>query len=670
MAGVTFLPIQQGTGDPSPTNVRPISPGLTITGIGNIYGGYLDMAHGTVVETWATHQCTGEETISEWTLYGSTNNFAGILNGTIARAKYQDGACNAICDMLPAVSNVQMYYATKTQGVCVYNGERVVAQVDGITTMSGLQEWLGENTPTLCYLRKTPAVHALTSSQLAEAMQQLNVHPASMLERRRRLIMAQPHLATATPANPVAFSATLAAPLKGLECAFAPVQAAGTPAPDNVLPISGWTGANVVRTGKNLFDPADTTFKKWQLMSGVFKTRSDTYDQISISRNGDTLTVITSGTYMGIAFEVAAASYARTVSASSGSALLLYDAYADGATMIDASDSQVLTIPANTAGYIAIRYNATGTYTLTIQIETGSTATSYAPYTGQTLAVQFPAMKNLFDIGKLAPFNSNVTLTKSGGDFTITNNNGYAVGIFRDASGDIVFPVTDGKYTMSISEPTTVGVGIYASTDGENYSWFNNGILTGNTSATFTVSGQKYIKLVSSVGSGKTATVKGSQLELGSTATPYEPYGTIYGGYIDPVRGVARAEWGAVDLGSLSWSYEQSSTRFYTTSLATKMKMPTSGWGDEFFVQCYKPSIGTANNYTASVNSNTAFYIKDTNYTDPGTFKSSVSGMMLVYQLATPIDYPLTPAQLKTLKGANVIFTDLNGNVSPTFWTN
>lgn len=44
-------------------------------------------------------------------------------------------------------------------------------------------------------------------------------------------------------------------PLKGLTINIEPVQAGeGDPSPENVRPITGWTGCNVARTGKNLFD--------------------------------------------------------------------------------------------------------------------------------------------------------------------------------------------------------------------------------------------------------------------------------------------------------------------------------------------------------------------------------------------------------------------------------
>ncbi len=46
-------------------------------------------------------------------------------------------------------------------------------------------------------------------------------------------------------------------PVKALTVNITPVQTgSGDPSPDNVRPISGWTGANIARTGKNLLDSA------------------------------------------------------------------------------------------------------------------------------------------------------------------------------------------------------------------------------------------------------------------------------------------------------------------------------------------------------------------------------------------------------------------------------
>lgn len=63
-----------------------------------------------------------------------------------------------------------------------------------------------------------------------------------MLERRR--ILTSPPLTFETETGaPCEFTAAFAAPLRSCVVEFAPVQTGtGTPAPDNVMPISGWTG--------------------------------------------------------------------------------------------------------------------------------------------------------------------------------------------------------------------------------------------------------------------------------------------------------------------------------------------------------------------------------------------------------------------------------------------
>lgn len=54
--------------------------------------------------------------------------------------------------------------------------------------------------------------------------------------------------------NPLTFLTDLARPLKSLVANFLPVQPSGTPSPENILPITGWTGVNVGRCGKNMFN--------------------------------------------------------------------------------------------------------------------------------------------------------------------------------------------------------------------------------------------------------------------------------------------------------------------------------------------------------------------------------------------------------------------------------
>ena len=66
----------------------------------------------------------------------------------------------------------------------------------------------------------------------------------SLLEARRKILLNTPHLTSAS-GSLATFNTDLSAPLKEMKVHFSPVQASGTPSPDNVLPISGWDGVTV-----------------------------------------------------------------------------------------------------------------------------------------------------------------------------------------------------------------------------------------------------------------------------------------------------------------------------------------------------------------------------------------------------------------------------------------
>lgn len=77
----------------------------------------------------------------------------------------------------------------------------------------------------------------------------------------RRLIMAhaltgQKLVEQTATGNPATFMATAAKPLIQCQAAFSPVQSgSGDPSPENVRPITGWTGVNVYHSGENTSDP-------------------------------------------------------------------------------------------------------------------------------------------------------------------------------------------------------------------------------------------------------------------------------------------------------------------------------------------------------------------------------------------------------------------------------
>lgn len=177
----------------------------------------------------------------------------------------------------------------------------------------------------------------------------------------------------------------------------------------------------------------------------------------------------------------------------------------------------------------------------------------------------------------------------------------------------------------------------------------------------------------------------GFQLELGSTATDYEPYvsdtlsitfpseaGTVYGGTLDVTNGVLTVDKAMVDLGAMTWFYQNISNheRFGGTGIRNTVAVPAS---TDVAVDaiCSRYKVITANqtyNHNAGIgisvsNSDGTIYVYDGAYTDSTAFRTAMSGVQFCYPLATPITYQLTPTEVKSFLGQNNIYTDC-GNVS------
>lgn len=328
-------------------------------------------------------------------------------------------------------------------------------------------------------------------------------------------------------------------PVKDLVAQIVPVQAgSGDPAPDNVRPISGWTGANVSMTGKNLALIDESTIYSEQQCTKTFK-------------NGG-VEITSTGNYGRVGF---------TIDVKSGE-----------------------------------------TYTVSCKIKT---------------------------VGSI----TRVALSSS--------------------------PYWNYK---------TYGV-IVAS--------LNSATLTAYSKTITAVSDKVYLEAYAG-GVGVTLTIEDFQLELGSTATAYEPYqgniyavdwttdaGTVYGGTLDVTTGVLTVDRVGVDMSTLSWSYNTSYT--YAGFTATAEDMPSQNSGVNIVCSLYAPLAATSlgsffsadnNNCIAQRNNGNIIMVQDARYTDAASFKAGMSGQTLVYPLAEPQTYQLTPQEVSTLLGQNNIWAD------------
>lgn len=174
-----------------------------------------------------------------------------------------------------------------------------------------------------------------------------------------------------------------------------------------------------------------------------------------------------------------------------------------------------------------------------------------------------------------------------------------------------------------------------------------------------------------------------AQLELGSTATAYEPYngqtyttdldGTRYGGTLDVTTGVLTVTWKSVDMGNISWTQDSSPNQaFFSGTNLTDRKYGTAVVAISSAYKFYgnNTSSGLFSNMNNGefgfYQTSTTIKVKDSRYANASDFQTGVVGQTIVYELATPQTVQLTPTQVQTLLGQNNIWAD-SGKVEVTY---
>ena len=175
--------------------------------------------------------------------------------------------------------------------------------------------------------------------------------------------------------------------------------------------------------------------------------------------------------------------------------------------------------------------------------------------------------------------------------------------------------------------------------------------------------------------------VKDIQLELGSTATAYAPYNgqtftvsfgqTVYGGVYDANAGKVRITWYAVDLGALEWFYNGGLQIFYTyLDLTNNVPIKANGLEN---VKCsiYQPTtheyVDMLDGEMRGTDDSAGFNVKDLRFSDTATFKTAMSGIILAYELATPIEIDVSELSVDTIVGVNNITSDCDGDVTVSY---
>ena len=144
--------------------------------------------------------------------------------------------------------------------------------------------------------------------------------------------------------------------------------------------------------------------------------------------------------------------------------------------------------------------------------------------------------------------------------------------------------------------------------------------------------------------------------------------GTVYGGTLDVITGLLTVTHGIVDLGDYDWTYYTGGTNpiFYTTVTGTRQY--SNGDMPNAISSMYKVRISQSRSNFARyaldgeftfLSTTESLAIRNSDYTSAAAFKTAMSGQTVVYELATPLAYQLTPQQIATIRlGINNVWCD------------
>ena len=340
-----------------------------------------------------------------------------------------------------------------------------------------------------------------------------------------------------------------------------------------------------------------------------------------------------------------------------------------------------------TAGYFNCYANmfSGDIYIANMQIESGSTASPYEPYSNICPITGWDGVEVPIAGDNLLP----MPITSG------TYANGVTVTVNPDLSFTITKPTNSGWTSFALGT-FTLKAGTYTLIEDDDASG-NAGMELFNDDTGASITATRYVKrrvitltettrvrATFARSAAATDVLTKLMLFIGDTATAeaYEPYQgntytqefedelgntlTVYGGESEIVGGVLKVTHGIIDLGTLQWGkYTQwGSDHTFLASLTFNGTGITTGVPPETFKSdAYKGITqaaalsGTDTGFWVR-GDNQTLYFSDARYMDASAYKSAVGGLHLVYPLATPITYTLTPQQVETLIGTNNIWSD------------
>lgn len=389
----------------------------------------------------------------------------------------------------------------------------------------------------------------------------------------------------------------------------------GDPSPSNVRPIYPVTEAEVSRTGKNIAKDG----YPWSISATGIITHSTLYNSIVFRVvEGQRYTHSINGVAMNPAVLAFFTDYPQLSAVSY-----------DGSRIVGGYYSFTAPI----TGYAVIRENAD----TKAQVELGYTVTAYEPF-GATYPVNI-------GINQWDEVWENGIIDANGADQPNAS---------RIRSKNYIPCIAGTQYYAS-------RIPIYVRFYDASKTFVGRVDITSNTYNPFIApSGAVYMRFCMDANYGATY-LNDISLNFPARFTDYYAYtgNVVYGGELDVTTGVLTSRYASVDLGTLNYTYSSNGQYSYFYAPLPLAKPLSVCYADRFkYVTAISDSGDTSGDNCCRIDGSGNIRIRDLAYTNVAAFKAAMSGAQLVYELATPISIQLTPTEVDTLRGDNVIWAD------------
>lgn len=463
-------------------------------------------------------------------------------------------------------------------------------------------------------------------------------------------------------------------PVKDLKVAIEPVQN-----------LNGQSSPYPAGSGKNLLPP---------ILSG--NVSSLTYAGVTVSVVNQKFSVSGTATANGgrlnlstIPFTLKAGSYVLSASGSTSLPPAIIQKTSDNTPVRQGLGTFTLSADTEVTMGFNLSNGATYSGTASIQIESGTSATEWSPYSnicpisGWNGAEVTRVGANLFG-GDVLAQGIKTAISSATIDTTEKTVNFASVSANQKVFSDIPFKentrytlILYGKNSGSSSKETNI---LVRYTDGTSTSNSIKFATAGDYSyAVYNTTANKTVKNIGGIWSANNTILKYEQCGIFEgvlTSADFEPYngdiyniswedeaGIVYGATWDAVAGKLKITHESIDLGSINWY--AGGGYYKTTRLDGVIKRPANATEVNVLCSALSPLNWSTDNtqgiwIVPQSNSSDASLVwaKDGVSANADAFKTAMNGVYLVYELATPIEVDLTAVEIETLLGQNNIWAN------------